>query len=38
MVIKWKIKHLQVYGDSQLVVQQVNDEYETKDEKIAPYK
>ena len=38
MAVKWKIKNLQVYGDSQLVIRQVNDDYETKDEKLAPYK
>jgi hypothetical protein len=27
MVIEWKIKELQVYNDSQLVIRKVNDEY-----------
>jgi ribonuclease HI len=38
MTIKWKIKTLHVYGDSQLVINQVNDDYDTKDEKLMPYK
>lgn len=28
---------MQVFGDSQLVIFQVNDDYETKDEKLMPY-
>lgn len=36
--IKWKIKHLHVYGDSQLVVKQVNVKYETKYDKLVSYK
>lgn len=27
LTIQWKILKLQVYGDSQLVIKQVNDEY-----------
>lgn len=38
MVIKWKIKSLQVYGDSQLVICQVNDDYDTKGKNITPQK
>lgn len=34
MAIKWKIKTLHVYGDSQLVINQVNDEYDTIDENL----
>lgn len=37
-VVQWKIQELQVYGDSQLIVNQVNDDYNTKDEKLMPYK
>lgn len=33
-----KIKDLEIYGDLQLVVNQVNDTYNTKDEKLKPYK
>ncbi|XP_057849976.1 uncharacterized protein LOC131060672 [Cryptomeria japonica] len=29
---------LQVYGDSQLIINQVNDDYNTKDDKLTPYK
>lgn len=36
MAIKWKIKTLQVYRDSLLVINQVNDEYDTKDKKLMP--
>ena len=38
LAVQWHIQHLQVYGDSQLVIHQVNDDYETKDEKLMPYK
>lgn len=38
MAIEWKITELMVYGDSQLVVNQINNDYETKDDKILPYK
>ncbi len=34
--IRWNIKNLLVYGDSQLVIKQVTDEYHTKDEKFFP--
>ena len=36
--IKWNIKNLLVFGDSQLVIKQVRDEYHTKDEKLFPYR
>jgi len=29
---------LKVYGDSQLIINQVNGEYQTKDDKLTPYK
>lgn len=35
--VQWKIKEL-VFGDSQLVINQFNDDYDTKDEKMIPYK
>ena len=35
--IKWNIKNLLVFGDSQLVIKQVTNEYHTKDEKLLPY-
>lgn len=38
MAMKWKIKSLQFDGDSQLVIRQVNDDYDTKDEMLTPYK
>lgn len=37
LAIQWKINVLQVYGDSQLVIKQVNNEYQTKDDKLLPY-
>ena len=36
--IRWNIKILLVFGDSQLVIKQVTDEYHTKDEKLLPYR
>lgn len=38
LAIQWKIRELHVYGDSQLVIKQVNDEYQTKDDKLLPYR
>lgn len=34
----WKITKLQVYRDSHLVINQVNDDYQRKDDKMMPYK
>ena len=36
-VIEKKIKSLKVYGDSALVICQLNGEWETKDSKLVPY-
>ena len=36
-VIEKKIKRLNVYGDSTLVICQLNREWETKDSKLVPY-
>ena len=36
--IKWNIKNLLFFGDSQLVIKQVTNEYHTKDEKLLPYR
>ena len=36
--IQWNITELQVFGDSQLIIKQVLDEYQTKDDKLLPYK
>ena len=33
-----KIKRLEVYGDSALVINQLNGEWETRDEKLLPYR
>eukprot|EP01018_Ginkgo_biloba_P033594 Gb_20371 [translate_table: standard] len=38
ITIQWNIQHLLVLGDSQLILKQVNDKYQTKDEKLIPYK
>lgn len=38
MAIEWDITKLHIYGDSQLVINQINDEYQTKDDKLMPYK
>ncbi|XP_059070614.1 uncharacterized protein LOC131860248 [Cryptomeria japonica] len=38
MAIEWNIIELHIYGDSQLVINQLNDEYQTKDDKLMPYK
>lgn len=38
MAMQWNIADILAYGDSQLVVKQVNDEYQTKGDKLLPYK
>ena len=38
ITIEWNITKLQVFGDSQLIIKQVLDEYQTKDDKLLPYK
>lgn len=38
VAVKWKITELHVYGDSHLVINQVNDDCQTKDDKLMPYK
>ena len=38
IVAEWRVDQLDVFGDSQLVINQVNDIYQTKDEKLVPYK
>ncbi|GLJ36903.1 hypothetical protein SUGI_0745930 [Cryptomeria japonica] len=38
MVVEWRIIELKVYGDSQLVINQINNDYQTKDDKLLPYK
>ena len=38
LAIEWKIMELHIYGDSQLIINQINDLYKTKDEKLMPYK
>lgn len=36
--IEWKVIKLYIYGDSQLIINQINDVYQTWDEKPVPYK
>ncbi len=38
IVAEWRVDQLDIFGDSQLVINQVNDVYQTKDEKLIPYK
>lgn len=38
VVMEWRITKLRVNGDSQLVINQINDDYQTKDDKLIPYK
>lgn len=38
MAIEWNIIELHVYGDSQLVINQVKNDYQRKDDKLKPYK
>lgn len=38
MVMEWRITELKVYGDSQLVINQINNDYQTKDDKLLPDK
>ena len=38
MAIEWHVDELKIFGDSQLVINQVNDVYQTKDDKLVPYK
>ena len=37
VAIKKKVKRLKVYGDSTLVICQLNVEWETKDSMLVPY-
>ena len=38
LALEWRITELHIFGDSQLVINQVNNEYQTKDDKLVPYK
>lgn len=38
VVMEWKIIELKFYGDSQLVINQINDDYQMKDDKMISYK
>lgn len=38
IVVEWNIIELQVFRDSQLTIKQVLDEFQTKDDKLQPYK
>ena len=36
MAIEWRVDELKIFGDSQLVINQVNNVYQTKDDKLVP--
>ena len=38
LALEWRIIELHIFGDSQLVINQVNNDYQTKDDKLIPYK
>lgn len=38
IAIEWCVDELKVFGDSQLIINQVNYVYQTKDDKLVPYK
>ena len=38
MAIEWRIIEIHIYEDSQLIINQVSDEYLTKNEKLVSYK
>ena len=38
LAIKWRITKLHIFGDSQLVINQINNYYQTKDDKLIPYR
>ena len=38
LALEWKLTSLEAYGDSQLIINQVTNTYQTKDEKLVPYK
>ena len=38
MTIEWRIIELHIYKDLQLIINEVNDSYLTKNEKLVPYK
>src|SRR5271156_872977 len=37
IAIEWRITELHIYGDSQLIINQFNHEYQIKHEKMVPY-
>ena len=38
MTLEWRITKLHIYGDFQRVINQVNNNYQTKYDKLIPYK
>jgi hypothetical protein len=38
IALEWRVDELNVLGDSQLVINQVNEVYQTRDDKLIPYK
>lgn len=38
IVVEWRVDELNIFGDSHLIINQVNDVYQMKGEKLIPYK
>ena len=38
IAVEWRVDELNKFGDSQLIINQVNNVYQKKDEKLIPYK
>ena len=38
VVAEWRVDQLNVFGDSHLIINQVNNVYQKEDEKLLPYK
>ena len=38
MAIEWHVDELKIFGDLHLVINQVSNVYQTKDDKLVPYK
>ena len=37
ITIEWNITELEVFGDSQIIIKKVLENYQTKDDKLLPY-
>lgn len=38
LALEWRIKELHIYKDSQIIINQMKNDYQIKDEKLVPYK